>query len=119
MKIHKLVISSVLMALVFLGGCTYEKDEMAVQDANCSLINAAYAADVSPIMQSSCAINSACHGVGSINGPGELLTYPQVQAASELIKIEVESREMPLGSTLSQAEIDKISCWVRSGSPNN
>lgn len=98
--------------------CTSKRDVIPAA-TDCSVINAKFAADVNPIIQSTCANNSGCHGAGSVNGPGPLLTYTQISAAAADIKAAVVSRLMPLGSTLSDDKIKKIMCWVDSGAQNN
>jgi hypothetical protein len=49
---------------------------------NCTGVASAFAANVNPIIQSTCATDATCHGAGSANGPGPLLTihkYPVQQ----------------------------------------
>ncbi|HJS52880.1 MAG TPA: hypothetical protein VJ765_00010 [Chitinophagaceae bacterium] len=118
MKVNKISVTVALFSSGLIFGCSYNKD-MLPQQTDCIAINARFSADIQPVIQSSCAANPACHGSGSVNGPGALLTYNQVQAAASMIKVAVETRRMPLGSSLNQAEINKISCWVNSGAPNN
>jgi hypothetical protein len=118
MKLNKISATVALFTSGLMFSCSYKKDILPKQ-TDCNVINARFSADIHPIIQSSCAANPACHGSGSVNGPGELLTFNQVQAAANMIKVAVETRRMPLGSSLSQAEINKISCWVNSGAPNN
>src|SRR5438874_10477824 len=66
----------VLSTLIcFLYAC---KKSTASASVDCSGTAKSYATDVSPIIQASCATNSGCHGSGSHNGPGELLTYSEV-----------------------------------------
>jgi hypothetical protein len=52
---------------------------------NCSGATPEYAANVSPIIFNECA-TAGCHGTGSTNGPGELLTYTQVKNAAFRIR---------------------------------
>lgn len=86
---------------------------------DCSTVtNKAFAANVSPLIQSRCAI-SGCHAAGSGNGPGALTTYAQISAASSRIRTAVANGTMPQGSSLSTAEKNSIVCWIDSGSPNN
>jgi len=109
------IISCISFA-VFLSSCTKKKDVIIM---DCGVTSAGFAADVNPIIQSTCAINSACHGVGSVSGPGPLTNYIQISGVAARIREAVISRRMPLGSTLSEANINKIKCWVASGAPNN
>lgn len=86
---------------------------------DCSTVtNKAFAANISPLIQSRCAI-SGCHASGSGNGPGALTTYAQISAASSRIRTSVAAGTMPQGSSLSTAEKNSIVCWIDSGSPNN
>ena len=86
---------------------------------NCTGVANAFAADVNPIIQSTCATDATCHGAGSVNGPGPLLTYTQISGASVTIKTAVASGTMPKTGTLTTAQKNSIICWINSGSPNN
>ena len=90
---------------------------------NCSgVTNNKFAADVNPIIQSSCALNAGCHGANAptgTNGPGELLTYSQISGAKALIKSAVANGTMPKTGTLTTAQKNSIICWVDGGGLNN
>lgn len=86
---------------------------------NCTGVANAFAANVNPIIQSTCATDATCHGAGSANGPGPLLTYTQISGASVNIKTAVASGTMPKVGTLTTAQKNSIICWINSGSPNN
>ena len=86
---------------------------------NCSGVAASFSANVNPIIQASCATNAGCHGSGSTNGPGPLLTYTQISGASVTIKSAVSSGTMPKTGTLTTAEKNTIICWINAGSLNN
>ena len=86
---------------------------------NCTGVASAFAANVNPIIQSTCATDATCHGTGSINGPGPLLTYAQISGAASLIKPAVANGTMPKTGTLTTAQKNSIICWINSGSPNN
>lgn len=86
---------------------------------NCSGVPSSFSANVNPIIQSTCAINSGCHGSGSPNGPGELLTYTQIFNARITIKSSVANGTMPKNGTLTTAQKNSIICWVDAGGPNN
>lgn len=85
---------------------------------NCTGVASAFAANVNPIIQSTCT-DAACHGAGSINGPGPLLTYTQISGAAALIKTAVANGTMPKTGTLTTAQKNSIICWVNAGAPNN
>ena len=87
---------------------------------NCATVtNKAFAADVLPIFNTSCAVNASCHASGSTNGPGALTNHAQISANAAAIKTAVQSGRMPQGSTLSTSQKNSIICWVDSGAPNN
>src|SRR5258705_2421795 len=68
--------------------------------SSCSSVSAKFSADVNSIIQNSCAI-AGCHGNGSGNGPGPLLTFDQIKNAAASIKSAVTNKSMPRGGTLS------------------
>src|SRR5688572_3244444 len=86
---------------------------------NCTGVASSFAANVSTIIQTSCAIDANCHGAGSVNGPGPLLTYTQISGASGTIKTAVASGTMPKTGTLTTAQKNTIICWVNNGALNN
>ena len=86
---------------------------------NCTGVASAFAANVLPIIQSTCATNATCHGAGSANGPGPLLTYSQISGFAGSIKTAVANGTMPKTGTLTTAEKNSIICWVNAGAPNN
>jgi len=87
---------------------------------NCATVtNKAFAADILPILTSTCAINTSCHATGSVNGPGALTNHAQASANAAAIKSAVQSGRMPQGSSLATSQKNSIICWVDSGAPNN
>lgn len=86
-----------------------------------------YAKDVAPILQQNCQV---CHQPGAI-GPMSLTSYDEVRPWARVIKLQVETRNMPpyhydtdVGiqalkhdTRLSEADIQTISAWVDQGSP--
>ena len=86
---------------------------------NCTGVASAFAANVNPIIQSTCATDATCHGAGSANGPGPLLTHLQISNARVAIKTAVASGTMPKNGTLTTAQKNSIICWVDAGAPNN
>lgn len=86
---------------------------------NCTGVAATFAANVNPIIQTSCATDASCHGSGSVNGPGPLLTYSQISGASALIKTVIANGTMPKTGTFTTAQRNTIICWVNAGALNN
>lgn len=87
--------------------------------SSCATTPAKFTTDVNPIIQNSCATGSGCHGNGSVNGPGPLTNFDQIKNAASSIKSAVVSKRMPIGGSLSNAQIQSISCWVDNGTSNN
>lgn len=108
--------SIIVAVFVFLYACKKNHTE---EPADCSGPAKSFAADVSPVIQASCANSAGCHEAGSNNGPGPLLNYNQVFNDRSEIRSVVASRHMPLNGTLAASELNAIVCWVDSGAPNN
>jgi hypothetical protein len=86
---------------------------------NCSGVPSSFSTNVNPIIQATCATDATCHGSGSANGPGPLLTYAQISGAASLIKTAVSNGTMPKVGSLTTAQKNTIICWVNSGAPPN
>jgi hypothetical protein len=99
-------------------GCYNDKEEILYGASSCDGVNASFAADVMPIIQSRCA-KPDCHASGSSNGPGALTSYTEIKNAATQIKSAVVTRFMPKDGSLTTSQIKSISCWVDSGTPNN
>jgi len=113
---------SMLVVLVFLlVACTKRHEDTlgTVSPGNGSGPATSFAVDVDPIVQSSCAASSGCHGSGSSAGPGPLLTYTQVFNARSSIRSAVSSGRMPPNGGLSVTQKNSIIFWIDSGAPNN
>ena len=86
---------------------------------NCTGVANKFAADVNPIIQTTCATNATCHGAGSANGPGPLLDHTQISNAKGLIRPAIVNGTMPKTGTLTTAQKNSIICWIDSGALNN
>ncbi len=78
-----------------------------------------FSAQVSNIISTNCAV-SGCH-VANQPRP-DFTIFSNVQSRADLIKTRVNNGSMPpsnSGLSLSQSEIDLISCWVNDGADNN
>ena len=111
--------------LFLLYACSKSANNMSTNSTgnttsiNCSGAAKSFSKDVAPIIQASCATSSNCHGAGSVNGPGELLTYVEVQTAGARIRAAVLSGLMPKTGSLTTAGKTSIVCWIDNGSTNN
>jgi hypothetical protein len=111
---------TVVVAAIILGfliSCKKNPDNSTSTD--CTGPAKSFANDVNPIVQSSCATNSGCHGSGSVNGPGELIGYTRIFNARTDIRDQVSSGRMPLIGSLTAAQKNAIICWIDNGAPNN
>lgn len=108
--------SVIALLLIFFNACS--KDPK-LEPVDCSGPVKSFAADVSPVIQASCATDSDCHGTGSSSGPGPLLNYSQVFNARSDIRSAVATGNMPLNGTLTATERNAILCWIDNGAANN
>jgi hypothetical protein len=108
-----------IIASVFavLYACSKSTDTATTVD--CSGTAKSFSADVNPIIQATCTSNSGCHGSGSNNGPGELLTYSEIFNARLSIRSAVASGSMPKTGSLTTAQKNAIICWIDNGASNN
>ena len=85
----------------------------------CVAVASKFAADVHPIITTSCAGSFSCHGAGSNNPGGPLTDYNFIFAKRSNIKFQIENGLMPKGGSLTTDQKNKIICWINSGAPNN
>lgn len=79
-------------------------------------------ADITFTMNVKPIIDNNCVGCHSTTGSASFLnleSYETVTANAARVKSEVVSRDMPIGGSLTNEEIQAISCWVDAGAPNN
>jgi len=116
------IICLIFFVMIGLHACYYDKEQLLLPPkttSTCSGVSASFANDVSPIIQTSCNQGSGCHGNGSFNGPGALVTYSEITNAAAQIQASIQAGRMPLGSSLSSSQIQKIVCWISNGKLNN
>jgi len=120
MKIHLLLLS-LLITVIF--SCTKVIDDPIVTPTNpCSTVT--YKKDITPIINQTCAIKS-CHVSGT--GERDYITYAGLKndATNGKFKKEVlTNKSMPprnsSGPTsLTAAQLEKFTCWINAGAPNN
>ena len=112
------MMSSLLLVITFslFYSCKKNPD---LGPVDCSGPMKSFSNEVNIIIHASCDDDSGCHGLGSRNGPGELLNYSQVFNARTSIRSVVLSGEMPRNGRLSTSDRSAIICWIDSGAPNN
>ncbi len=107
------------LSILVFSQCSKDKTNNNSFTVDCSTVtNKAFAANISPLIQSRCAI-PGCHAAGSGNGPGQLISYSDIANAASRIRIVIGNGAMPQGSSLTTAEKNSIVCWIDSGKPNN
>ena len=116
----KALIAFVVITGLFACSKTVETaTTMTTGTVDCSGAAKSFTADVSPIIQSSCATGSSCHGSASNNGPGELLSYSEIFNARAQIQSAILAGAMPKNGSLTTAQKNSIICWIDNGSSNN
>ena len=86
---------------------------------SCNGITPKFSADIQPILNTVCSVNSNCHASGSTNFGGVLTTFGEVNAKKADIRAQILSGAMPQTGTISQAQINAFICWIDSGAPDN
>lgn len=116
----KLTIIGSCLCFILLA-CSGSKNDVIMNppEASCDPTTSTFSAHVAPIVQSSCAISSACHAAGSLNGPAPLTNYTAIKNASANIRRAVSTGTMPKTGSLTAAQKKAIICWVDLGTPNN
>jgi hypothetical protein len=112
----KYILTVLVLFSLLIVACTKDNDMV---ESNCGSTPKTFSGDVNPIIQSSCATNSDCHGAGSINGPGPLLTYNHVFNARAAIRSAVSNGSMPKTGSITAAQKSSVVCWVENGGANN
>ncbi|MGC3948381.1 MAG: SprB repeat-containing protein [Chryseolinea sp.] len=91
--------------------CTITKSVMVASGTS-------YDKDIKPIIETSCAV-SGCHVTGGA-APIVFNSVASVQSHAGQIKTVTANGSMPKsGTPLTQAQKDRIACWVDDGAPNN
>lgn len=111
--------SAALLAFIFILAACSKKSSGDVSADVCAAVAAKFTADLLPLMQTKCSFNSNCHGTGSTNTGGVLVTYAQISAKSATIKSQVAAGIMPQSGSLTSAQKNTIICWVNNGALNN
>lgn len=111
MKIRQLIVLSGIVTLVF--SCNKTEPFVPVCDGS----SPTYDADVASIIQQNCI---QCHGSGSSNG--DFSTYVGLSTVTSNGKFENEvltNQTMPQSGSLTEAQLNKLKCWVENGFPEN
>ncbi|MDP5105892.1 MAG: cytochrome c [Polaribacter sp.] len=104
-----------LFLSVFLSACLTNVEEPIDNEEVDVCETVTYALSVKPIIDNSC---TQCHSSNGGQFPN-LDSYNALSSNASSVLLEVESRRMPIGSSLTTAEIAIIKCWVEKGALNN
>ena len=111
MKFKYLLFTSSLALLTF--SCNKTEAFVPVCDGS----SPTYDADIASIIQQNCI---QCHGSGSSNGNYSTFSGLSVVTADGKFEKEVlTDQTMPQTGSLSEAQLNKIKCWVENGYPEN
>ncbi|WP_411029579.1 c-type cytochrome [Spongiimicrobium sp. 3-5] len=114
---NKLPISLGLWTIILLASCEYNvENEEVIVPTGCQP-EVSYETTIRPLINDNC---MPCHnGDGSEPFAPDLTTYNAVENIAGTVKQVTQARTMPIGSTLTQDQINAIGCWVDNGAPNN
>lgn len=103
-----------IMAVLFVmvQSCVYND----LPEPTCAPGSVSYVADIKPIFETKCLL-SGCHGSDPTLPNWGVLSEVQVHASD--IKRRTRDRSMPATGSLTQSQIDLITCWVDDGAPDN
>ena len=81
-----------------------------------------FSANINPLITAQCGIsNSACHN-GTVSARGDYRTYAGIKVKVDDGTFKTRTtvtQDMPLGSTLSQADQALITAWLDAGAKND
>lgn len=104
-----------LLVVILFNSCASDNIEelYGLPDFVCDPKQVSFSSVIQPIIQTNCAI-SGCHVPGPVRA--NFQDVNQIKFNAVEIKQRTQSLDMPRGSgSLSQEEIDQITCWVDSG----
>lgn len=97
---------------VFMTSCSRDKSPIIVSNCDEEIT---YQKDLQLILDNNCSF-SGCHDAGSI--VGDFTTYESISGffGSGILKqVTIDERSMPLGDTLSTADLTLFECWIQGG----
>lgn len=118
MKMNNISKFKYTLVMIALSICFFSCENNVEEEAGIDIDTScdpsiSFASNVKPIIDNNCI---SCHG-GS-QAP-DLRTYNGISNNADRIKTQVTTRQMPLGGSLSNDEIEAIKCWIENGALNN
>ncbi len=116
----KIIVIAILLGMVFISGCYYDKEEELYPnsfnntDCNATLT---YNNGIKEIFDVNCAI-SGCHANG-FTLP-YLTNYTSIKANTTKITLRaITQKNMPAPAGMSACNITKLDNWIKAGAPEN
>lgn len=109
--------------IAFATACEDDDKEIVINQSQelCDSLDILYTDNIAPILENAGCSGVYCHGGGA--GGVNLLDWQSVKTAAEspkflkAIRHELGASPMPKGgSKLDDSELEKIECWIKSGS---
>jgi hypothetical protein len=93
------------------------QDQTGCESSQTARVNSgiSFATDIQPIITSSCAINDCHNG----NQFPDFRVFKNIKDNAANVKKLTGDGTMPQEGSITQAQIDKIACWVDDGAPQN
>ncbi len=119
MDMKKLWFGIGIVALGFLIGCKYDKED-ELYPVLCDQSDITFSRDIEPIIASKCAV-PGCHVTGgTANGNFEDYLGLNAKVGNGSVRSRVlESRDMPPSGSITPCELETIQSWLDAGAPNN
>ena len=114
-SISIVILSLTILVAILINSCANDNIEelYGLPDFPCDPQQIGFSTVIQPIIQTNCAI-SGCHVPGPVRA--NFQDVNQIKFNAVEMKQRTQSLDMPRGGgSLSQEEIDQISCWVDSG----
>ena len=112
-----LIIFSALIVFTLLMACKKDKMLGEIGQEDCSTVT--YSQVIKPLFDRTCG-GSDCHGNGAPYGAITNYSNTKRYADNGDLKKEVlDTRDMPIGITLTAAELGQVQCWLDGGAVNN
>lgn len=111
-----------LGSLFILASCTKDVGPDPALQAPDSCDSVKFSTMIKPIIEASCS-TSGCHD-GSPSVPGNFTGFTDISLSVQNGSfkkrvVDGSPNFMPSSGRLPQADIDKITCWLNAGAPNN
>jgi hypothetical protein len=120
----RLLSALVLGSLFVAGSCTKDigPDPALIPKTVNICDSVKFSTTIKPIIDANCA-TSGCHEPGG-SGPGDFTSFADISLKVQNGSFKARVIDgvpgfMPATGRLPQADIDKITCWLNAGAPNN